>query len=53
MPYGIFVFALVGLLPVIVVLAMIGANVYWVSLLFKLKGLLAGSMQPVVAAEAE
>lgn len=43
MPYGIFAFALVGLLPGIVILAMIGANVYWISLLIKLKGLLAGT----------
>lgn len=54
MPYGIFVFALAGLLPVIVVLAMVGANVYWMSLLLKLKGLLAESeQQSVAAAEAE
>ena len=54
MPYGIFVFALLGLLPAIVVLAMIGANVYWISLVFKLKGLLAGSVQQsITPAEAE
>ena len=32
MPYGIMAFALVYLLPGIVVLAAIGSNVYWISL---------------------
>jgi phosphatidylglycerophosphate synthase len=32
MPYGIVAFAIVGLLPVVVVLATIGAQVYWISL---------------------
>lgn len=50
MPYGIFVFAVLGLLPGIIVLAMIGANVYWISLLIKLKSLLAGSeREPITA----
>jgi phosphatidylglycerophosphate synthase len=40
MPYGIFAFALVGFLPAIVVLAAIGANVYWISLVIKLRELM-------------
>jgi hypothetical protein len=40
MPYGIFAFALVDLLPGIVVLAAIGSNVYWISLVVKLRALL-------------
>ena len=48
MPYGIMAFALFGALPGIVVLAAIGANVYWVSLLLKLRHLL-GSDAPLPA----
>ena len=40
MPYGIFAFSLVFALPAIVVLAALGANVYWISLVLKLKDLL-------------
>jgi phosphatidylglycerophosphate synthase len=40
MPYGIFVLALANLLPVVVVLAAVGSNLYWVSLVLKLKDLL-------------
>lgn len=40
MPYGIFALSLAGLLPLVVVLAAIGANVYWVSLVVKLRHLL-------------
>jgi len=40
MPYGIMAFALLNILPGIIVLAAIGANVYWVSLLVKLRDLL-------------
>ena len=40
MPYGIFAFALVNLLPGIVVLAAIGSNVYWISLVVKLRALM-------------
>jgi phosphatidylglycerophosphate synthase len=49
MPYGIFAFALVHSLPAIVVLAAIGANVYWVSLVLKLKAL-TGDEDAVTAA---
>ncbi|MFN7914300.1 MAG: lysylphosphatidylglycerol synthase domain-containing protein [Vicinamibacterales bacterium] len=57
MPYGILALAIVGLLPAVVVLCAIGANVYWLSLVFKLPALL-GQPAPmpwapvVLAAEA-
>jgi phosphatidylglycerophosphate synthase len=41
MPYGIMAFSLVFALPAIVVLAAIGSNIYWVSLVLKLRHLLA------------
>ena len=41
MPYGIMAFALIYALPGIVVLAAIGANIYWASLVLKLRHLLA------------
>lgn len=40
MPYGIFAFSLAGALPAIVVLAAIGANIYWISLVIKLRELM-------------
>jgi phosphatidylglycerophosphate synthase len=40
MPYGIAVLALLNLLPLVVVLATIGSNVYWISLVLKLRDLL-------------
>jgi phosphatidylglycerophosphate synthase len=40
MPYGIMAVALVGLLPLVVLLAAVGTNTYWVSLLLKLRDLL-------------
>jgi hypothetical protein len=49
MPYGIMAFSLVHALPGIVVLAAIGANVYWISLAMKLPHLL-GSAEAVAAA---
>jgi phosphatidylglycerophosphate synthase len=48
MPYGIMACALVGLLPAVVVLAAIGANVYWVSIIVKLRHLLGA--EEIVAA---
>ena len=48
MPYGIMAFALCHALPGIVVLAAIGGNVYWVSLILKLRHLL-GSDAPLPA----
>jgi phosphatidylglycerophosphate synthase len=41
MPYGIMVFALLDLLPGIVILAALGCNIYWISLVAKLRHLLA------------
>ena len=40
MPYGILAFALLHALPGIVVLAALGANIYWISLMVKLRTLL-------------
>ena len=48
MPYGIMAFALFYALPGIVVLAAIGANIYWVSLVVKLRHLL-GTEEAVTA----
>jgi phosphatidylglycerophosphate synthase len=39
MPYGLLGFAVLGLLPVVVVLATIGANVYWISLALEFRRL--------------
>jgi phosphatidylglycerophosphate synthase len=44
MPYGIFAFSLVYGLPAIVVLAAIGANVYWISVVVRLRALLGGEV---------
>jgi 1L-myo-inositol 1-phosphate cytidylyltransferase / CDP-L-myo-inositol myo-inositolphosphotransferase len=41
MPYGILVFALLDLLPGIVILAALGCNIYWIALVLKLRHLLA------------
>jgi phosphatidylglycerophosphate synthase len=40
MPYGIMALALVNALPLVIVLATIGANIYWISLLLKMRDLL-------------
>ena len=40
MPYGIMALALVNALPAVVILAAIGANIYWLSLTIKLRHLL-------------
>jgi phosphatidylglycerophosphate synthase len=40
MPYGILALALVNLLPLVVILSAVGANVYWISLVLKLRYLL-------------
>jgi phosphatidylglycerophosphate synthase len=49
MPYGIMAFSLLHALPFIVVLAAIGANVYWISLVMKMRHLL-GSADAVATA---
>ena len=48
MPYGIMAFALINLLPGIVVLAALGANIYWICLVLKLRHLLTD--EEIVAA---
>jgi phosphatidylglycerophosphate synthase len=53
MPYGIMVFALLGWLPAIVVLAAVGANLYWISLAIRLRALLAPVTRTVVVREGE
>jgi phosphatidylglycerophosphate synthase len=48
MPYGIMAFALAGALPGIVILAAVGANIYWIAIIIKLRHLL-GAEQAVTA----
>jgi phosphatidylglycerophosphate synthase len=50
MPYGIMVFALLDLLPWIVVLAAFGANVYWICIILKLRHLLGDAEEQEAAA---
>jgi phosphatidylglycerophosphate synthase len=50
MPYGIMALSLVGLLPFVVVLAAIGSNTYWISVVLKLRHLLADDESETVAA---
>ncbi len=50
MPYGIMAFALLDALPAIVVLAAIGANVYWISIAVRLRDLLGTDAEESVAA---
>jgi phosphatidylglycerophosphate synthase len=50
MPYGIMAFALVGALPGIVVLAAVGAHVYWVSLVVRLRDLMRTDAEGVATA---
>jgi hypothetical protein len=47
MPYGILALALVYALPGVVILAAIGANVYWFSLVLKLRHLLSEQQDAV------
>jgi phosphatidylglycerophosphate synthase len=42
MPYGIMMLALLNVLPAAVVMAAIGANLYWISLVLKLRDLIRG-----------
>ena len=41
MPYGILMFAIVGLTPAVIVIAALGANVYWIALATRMRALLA------------
>lgn len=50
MPYGIFALSLVGLLPLVVVIAAIGANTYWISLVLKFKNLMGRDATETAAA---
>jgi phosphatidylglycerophosphate synthase len=50
MPYGIMVLAILNALPVVVILAAIGANLYWLSLVLKLRDLLRDDTEETVAA---
>ena len=50
MPYGIMALSLVNLTPLVVVLAAIGSNTYWISLVLKLRHLLGEAAQETVAA---
>lgn len=50
MPYGIMALAIVDALPLVVVLAAIGANTYWISLVVKMRHLLGGEVTETVAA---
>ena len=49
MPYGIFALSLAGLLPVVVVLAAIGSNTYWISVVLKLRHLLGDDEELAVS----
>ncbi len=49
MPYGIFALSLLGLLPLVVVLAAIGSNTYWISMVLKLRHLLRQDTEAVAA----
>jgi phosphatidylglycerophosphate synthase len=50
MPYGIMVFALCYLMPAIIVLAAICSNLYWATLVMKLRDLLRGDEEEIAAA---
>jgi phosphatidylglycerophosphate synthase len=50
MPYGIFALSLLGLLPLVVLLAAVGSNTYWISLVLKLRHLLGERATETVTA---
>jgi phosphatidylglycerophosphate synthase len=47
MPYGLAAFALCGLLPAFLVLAAIGANIYWIGIALNLRPLVAEARRPL------
>lgn len=47
MPYGILAFAIASLLPVVLVLGAIGAQIYWISLAVELRRLLPAPLPAV------
>jgi phosphatidylglycerophosphate synthase len=51
MPYGIVGLAVLGLLPIVVILATIGAHVYWLSLAREFRGLIDTPAADLVSAE--
>jgi phosphatidylglycerophosphate synthase len=51
MPYGVIAFALLGQLPAVLVLAMVGAQMYWIGLAAELRNLVDGARRGVGAAE--
>ncbi|MEO6239460.1 MAG: lysylphosphatidylglycerol synthase domain-containing protein [Vicinamibacterales bacterium] len=50
MPYGIMGFALLHILPGFIILAALGSNIYWVTLVVKLRDLLRDESEETVAA---
>jgi hypothetical protein len=44
MPYGILAFAIVGWLPAILVLAAIGANIFWITLAVKYRAMVTDAV---------
>jgi hypothetical protein len=50
MPDGIMALSIVGLLPLVVVLAAIGSNTYWISVVLKLRELPGDERTETVAA---
>jgi phosphatidylglycerophosphate synthase len=53
MPYGIVLFAIAGVLPAVVVLATIGANIYWISLAREFRQLVSEPLEATVWTPAE
>jgi hypothetical protein len=53
MPYGIVMFALAGAVPALVVIAAVGAQIYWISPVAQLGGLLRQSATQAQAVAAE
>jgi phosphatidylglycerophosphate synthase len=49
MPYGIMFLALVNFLPLVIVLAAIGSNAYWITLVMKLRDLMRDDEETVAA----
>ena len=50
MPYFILALAILGLMPLIVLLAAVGANIYWMSLVAKMRALMGGGAADQAAA---
>jgi phosphatidylglycerophosphate synthase len=51
MPYGLLLFAALDILPAVVVLAAIGAQIYWISLAREYRRLIADARRPPVSME--